>query len=654
MSPRTVVSVVWVLLPLSFAAGGEASGAGASSSTGFAGIFGDHMVLQRDAPVRVWGRAPPGQHVTIELAGASRETAADGGGEWQVELPAMSAGGPHRLTLRADGKVADEVGDVLLGDLWLCSGQSNMEFPVARASGGAEAAALQAPEIRLVTIPKESAAASRAAFGRALHWRVAREESVRDFSAVCWFFAEALRERQRVPLGLLHASWGGSRIEAWLGANALRDVGGFDAGLELLRAYAADPHSGSARFAETWERWWRGSSGAGPAPWLDEATGWRPVPQPLRDWKAWDDAALAAHDGMVWFRNSFELDPAQADAAAVLALGGIDEVDLTWVNGRFVGTRFGWGTERRYPVPARFLRAGHNTVTVNVLSTWGSGGLLGPGGRVALELDGGGRVRLADGWTYRKVPAETGLPPRAPWEPISGLTGLSNAMIAPLGALPMTGALWYQGESNAGDAGTYERLLAALIKDWRSRFGESLGFVIVQLPNFGATTTEPVESGWARIRDAQRRVAESDPRAGLVVTLDAGDDRDLHPPNKSIVGRRAAEVARALVAGAPAIVDGIGPARAYRQADRIVIELAPANERLVVVGDDRPVAFELCGEAGCAYADAVLDHNRIVLSSPAAAGAQRVRHCWADAPICNLYGASGLPVASFETRIREP
>lgn len=652
VATRRTAVLLSLLLPVSVAFADDAPRVEAGGRAAFSGLFGEHMVLQRDAPISLWGSASPGERLTVAFAGHSREAAADGTGRWQVLLPAMPAGGPHRLRLRSGGDVVQEIRDVLVGDLWLCSGQSNMEFPVSRASNGSHGPESAVPEVRLATIRHDSAVTPRTEFRTLPDWRVADREAVQDFSAVCWFFAQALHEAHGVPLGLVHASWGGSRIEAWLDDGALREVGGFGDRLGLLDAYADDREVGSERFATVWTDWWRSVSAGEPDPWrAGDAQEWRPVPGALRDWKAWGEPSLAAHNGMVWFRQSFELDDRQAKADAVLSLGGVDEVDLTWVNGTFIGTQFGWGTERRYAVPSALLRPGSNTVTVNVLSTWGSGGLVGPGERMALELADGGTVALGDGWHYRRVPPETGSPPSAPWQSINGLTGLSNAMIAPLGELPMTGALWYQGESNAGDAASYERLLAALAADWRGRFGESLAFVIVQLPNFGAPPTEPVDSGWAQLRDAQRRVAEADPRAGLVVTVDTGDDRDLHPPNKAIVGRRAADVAGVLAYGATGIVDGIGPLRAFRQGDRVALEFSPADETLVVAGDDTPVAFELCEETGCAYADAALEGNRVLLSG--ATGAERVRHCWADAPVCNLYGASGLPVSSFEIPIEE-
>jgi sialate O-acetylesterase len=299
------------------------------------------------------------------------------------------------------------------------------------------------------------------------------------------------------------------------------------------------------------------------------------------------------------------------------------------------------------------LQPGQNFLAVNVLSTWDSGGMLGPEDSVRLRFADGDSRPLAEGWEYREVPLEYGLPPRAPWESIGGLTGLFNAMLAPLQGLRLTGALWYQGETNAGDPAPYAGLLTALIEDWRRRFGGSLKFLVVQLPNFGARPAGPSESGWAAIRDAQRRVARADADTGLIVTVDAGDNFDLHPANKQVVARRAAEVARTMIFGERGIVDGLSPSRAVRRNNEIVIDFDLAGDSLRVVGDDRPIAFEVCtnDQPSCRYVEARLRENRIHLAGVGLQDATRVRHCWADAPICNLYGASGLPVGSFEIAI---
>ena len=621
----------------------------------FAGVFGDRMVLQRDQPIVVRGQGAPREALTVTIAEASRTTSVDSSGHWQVVLPPMPAGGPYELTLQDDRSTVRVIRDVLIGDVWLCSGQSNMEFPVARATGQVAPRSGKVAEIRLATVQHDSRVLPQREHAVAPEWTIAGENSIREFSAVCYFYAEALQEGHPVHLGLVHASWGGSAIETWLSAEALRQAGGYDAQLDLLQAYANDERAGTERFGVIWEDWWRRAEPK-VQPWMtpgSEPSGWKAAPAEMQDWNHFGDASLADHRGMVWFRKSFQLSSAQAERDAVLDLGGIDEVDVVWINGEFVGTGFGWGTPRMYTLPRGSLRAGTNTVTVNVLSTWGAGGMLGPNARVELRFADADAVLLGEGWTYLKVPAEYGQPPRAPWHPIGGLAGLYNAMIAPLQGLKFAGVLWYQGESNAGDGKRYEGLLTALIADWRQEFGDALPFVIVQLPNFGDLPIAPSESGWAEIRDAQRRVAQDDPDTGLVVTIDAGDNADLHPPNKQIVGQRAADVARGLLFGEDRIVDGLSPASVSRQSSEVLVEFDPADDTLVVVGDSRPVAFELCADeaASCTYADARIEGNRIYLSAPAAEGASRVRYCWADAPLCNLYGESGLPVGSFEMRL---
>lgn len=616
-------------------------------------VFGDSMVLQRDRPIELWGAAAPGETVRVTLAGVAGSGQADEGGNWRITLPAMTAGGPHELILRGADESLLSLADVLVGDVWLCSGQSNMHFPVAASSGKGRDTFDTRERIRLFTVPQESRPAPQTKFGQKPGWRIADAESIPGFSAACFFFALEFQKTRSVPLGLVHSSWGGSQIQAWMSAEALRETGGYDEPLAMLATYAADVSAGSAQFAAIWQQWWERVVSATVRPWepaAEDAGDWNALPA-MRDWKTFGDQSLADHNGLVWYREAFELDEKRVEHEAVLHLGGIDEVDVTWINGKFVGSRFGWGTERSYEVPPGVLRAGENLVVANVMSTWDSGGLLGPKETVRLEFGDGSQVSLAEGWEYRKVSLQYGLPPRAPWESVGGLTGLFNAMISPLQGLRFAGVLWYQGETNASDPGPYAALLEAMIEDWRARFGGSLAFLVVQLPNFGSLPPGPSESSWAAIRDAQRRVALADPATGLVVTIDAGDDADLHPPNKPIVGRRAANVARAMLLGEEGVVDGIAPLRVRRSGQEVILEFDPAVDTLIVVGDSRPVAFELCtGEpSSCRYAEARLEGSNVLLSGENAGDATRVRHCWADAPVCNLYGKSSrLPVSSFE------
>jgi sialate O-acetylesterase len=357
---------------------------------------------------------------------------------------------------------------------------------------------------------------------------------------------------------------------------------------------------------------------------------------------------------MVWYRRSFQLSPAQAAQPATLSLGGIDEVDQTWVNGRVIRNTFGWGTPRSYRLPAGTLRAGDNAVVVNVLSTWDAGGLVGPQDALALTLEDGTRVPLAGEWRYRPVPPAMGRPPRAPWEPISGLTTLYNAMIAPVGPYGLRAAVWYQGETNADQPAGYQERLGALMASWRSQFRDDLPFLVVQLPNFGAVPTRPSESGWSEIREAQRRAVAADPRAGLVVTIDIGERGDIHPVEKREVGRRLARAARHVVYGDATAPSGPVPLSATREASGIVVAFGAVEGGLVSYSSERAMAFELCGAGpgSCRFVAGQVGRERVVLPvTDAGSAPSRVRFCWGDSPLCNLSDGSGLPVVPFELRI---
>lgn len=621
-------------------------------------VFQDHAVLQRDQPIRVWGTVSPGERVLVRLGGDEATGKADAAGRWDATLPARAAGGPYILEARADSGTSQSISDILLGDVWLCSGQSNMEFPVGRSRGGEMAAAQSADDgIRLMTVPHLALPEPASRPDTPGTWRVASPQSVRTFSAACYFFALELRQSVPVPMGLVNASWGGSAIEAWMGPGGLKSAGGFDERLEVLRTYARDQDAANQKLGRIWESWWRSTPGGTPEPWQPATAGadaWPAVPEPMRNWKTWGVAELANHDGMVWYRRSFTLTPRQAGRPATLALGGIDEVDQTWVNGRVIRNTFGWGDPRVYPVPAGLLHAGENVVVVNVLSTWDAGGMTGPADRLALTFDDGTRVPLAGEWRYRMVPLEVGRPPRAPWEPIAGLTTLYNGMIAPLGPYGLKGVLWYQGETNADAPGGYQALLAGLMSSWREQFGAGLPFLVVQLPGFGPVPTVPVESNWSEIREAQRRAVAADPRAGLAVTIDLGERDDIHPTAKREVGRRLARAARRIVYGDAIVSSGPVPLTARHDAGRIVVTFGGVDEALVSYSSSHAIGFELCGDerGSCRYAPAAVEPTRVVIAPVEGQTLPtRVRFCWGPSPLCNLSDGSGLPVGPFEIRV---
>lgn len=617
-------------------------------------MFQDHAVLQRDRAIPLWGEALPGEELNISLNGVRAKAIADAQGHWQVQLTAVPAGGPYRLTARAQSGVEQSIADILVGDVWLCSGQSNMEFPVANSLNAArEIAASANDQIRLLSVAHDTHPTPLEHFQNPVAWAVAGPTTIRDFSAACYYFARDLQKSVHVPMGLIHASWGGSRIEPWMSDAALRVAGGFDRDLDLLKIYAADVRAGNERMGALWEAWWRSHAPMGSTPWKAVAEGdWREVPEPMRDWKTWGVAELTNHDGMVWFRRAATLSKSQAAGDAELSIGAIDEVDETWVNGRPLANSFGYGTERTYAVPTGWLHAGDNSIVINVLSTWDAGGMYGPPEHLALRFADGSAVPLGGHWRYQFVPESMGFPPRAPWESVSGLTSIYNAMIAPLLPYGLRGVLWYQGESNAGEAGHYQALLTNLMADWRQKFGVDLPFLIVQLPSFGAPSPVAGPSAWANLREAQRRVVAADKNAALAVTIDTGEAQELHPPNKQAVGARLARAAKHLVYGQPVSPSGPTAHAARPNGGRILVSFDDVEGQLVVYGALRPIGFELCGEAAnsCRFVDAALSGNEVLLEA-STMSATRVRFCWGDAPVCNLYDKSGLPAGPFEIAI---
>ncbi len=628
-------------------------------------IFQDHAVLQRDHPVRLWGTTSANDEVRVSFANHSLTARADAAGEWTATLPSMPAGGPYTLTARS-GEQTQTVNDVLVGDVWLCSGQSNMVVQVHRALDSRSEIANSANDtIRMVTIANAVSPKPLRSFQSPVEWQVAQPKTVPEFSATCYYFARELQKTTRAPMGLITAAWGGAKIEAWMSEGALRAAGQYDAALDVLKLYATDQDAAAVRWGEMWQSWWqRTPSTRGITdPWLvkPNASQWRDAPPALGPWEHWGVPELAAYNGMVWYRTTVSLTAGQAKQRARLSIGRVDEVDQTWVNGKAVGNTRGFngeepsGPDRIYLLPAGTLEAGENVIVVNVLDTYATGGLVGPASSRALHLADGTTIPLDRPWRYQIAPKDIGTALRAPWESVAGLGTIHNAMIAPLDRYTIRGAAWYQGESNTEEASRYESLLRGLIADWRNKFGADLPFLIVQLANYGAPPTTSVESGWAELREAQRRVAAADPRAGLAVTIDIGDRYDIHPANKQEVGRRPARAARHVVYGESAPASGPVAARAVRDGDQVIVTFTDVTNRLVAYSATEPVGFELCGATrnSCRFTRAALEGNRAILS-PAGASATRVRFCWADSPVCTLFDGSGLPAGPFEMTIDAP
>ncbi len=616
------------------------------------GVLTDHAVIQRGQPIALTGEAAAGETVMITLAGRSVTAKADRAGRFAAELPALDAGGPYDLTIAAQSGAA-VLHDVLIGDVYLCSGQSNMELAVSEAQDLIpDAHAPVDAGLRLLTIPKRAAATPVARLDDAVRWTVAGPTSQPAFSAACFYMAQALRRSAAVPIGAIHSSWGGSRISAWISDPALRQAGLGDQA-DLLALYARDPAAANRRAMTLWETWWRTGSGdaVGREPWQPGATrDWQAVPA-MTNFETWGIADLASYNGMLWYQRSVEITVEQARGPATLVLGTIDDADRTWVNGIGVGGSSLASQSRVYALPVGTLKAGRNVITVNDDDVYAYGGMTGPADTMRITFGDGSSVPLGDGWRYAKAQRIAGSAPRVPWDDINGAGTLYNAMIAPLGRTRVAGIAWYQGESDTGIPG-YDQRLTALIADWRTRLGSpQAGFAIAQLAGYGAPSFAPGESGWATVRDAQRRVAAADRHAGVAVTLDIGDALDIHPGEKHAVGQRLAQVMRATVYGERIAPSGPALARAQRAAGGgVALDFSGVTGALHAKSAREAIGFELCGAAAasCRYASGTVVGSQVTLPGDGQP-VTRVRYAWSDAPAINLVDDAGLPVGPFET-----
>ncbi|MCQ8186089.1 sialate O-acetylesterase [Parvularcula maris] len=620
------------------------TGGGASAELTIDHPWMDGAVIQRGQSVVLSGRTDSAS-ARLRFGGNVYEAAVDAG-RWTVELPPLTARAGDGLTIEAGGEEL-RLEDVAVGDVMFCSGQSNMAWPVSRSTGRPDAELSTSADIRLLNVPLRHHAAEQAELPTGTRWQRASPEAVEAFSAVCWYTAERVMA-DGVPLGLVQAAWGGSQIEAWVPRDLLAELGGYETEIGLIETYRDNEAAAQRAFGAQWEAAWEEN---GARPWADGDFAERAVPEgEMRDWKTYGDPDADRHLGHVWFTKTVVLSKAEAEEAETIGIGLVDDIDATWVNGMFLGSTFSWSDQRRYELPDGLLTEGENVVTVNVLNGYGQGGLLGPSKDMTIELAGGEAVPIADGWSYEIVPAAPSAVPQPPWSSVTGFSTIHNAMVAPLGTLKASKAIWYQGESNTDHPETYQGLMSALVSSWKARFGPDLQTVIVQLPGFGQTLSEPSESGWAAVREAQRKAALADENTALAVTIDAGDATDIHPPNKVVVADRVSAAFEAMRTGSSG-GDGHGPTTpATRTRDDVVVHL-PAGSYEVKSGPS-PMALELCNEGGrCRWADGKLEGSTLILKAGNRQSASKVRYCWSDAPLCNLYRADGIPVSPFQVDI---
>lgn len=617
----------------------------------FYATFQDHAVIQRGKPVPLWGLTAPGAKVEISFAGKTATATADSGGRWNTVLPAMDAGGPYTLSAKSSDGTSQTLSDIMTGDVYLCSGQSNMELPLRLATNyDGELRDAANKNIRLFHVQRFTSPAPRDTFGAGADWAVLSPETAAEFSATCYYFGRDVQPAAGVAVGLIEDAWGGSAIQAWISNGKMAALGGYDDVLGIVKAYAKSPQDGDSKWRALVHGWFDSHDPAMKAspPWYDPAlddSGWN-EDVATGGWRSWP--RLAKFDGIVWIRKTVELSASDAAGAATLSLGTIGGSDLTFVNGTEVGAGEGYDVPRNYTVPAGVLHPGKNTIAIGMLH---GGGFLDRAEKMVLEPANGAAVALTGPWKWKiSAPAsQTGWLPHQPWLNQFGLSTLYNGMIVPLGDTQIRGIVWYQGETDTGQPGEYRRLLRALIEDWRSKFGAGTPFYVVQLTSYGPPRTEPGQSNWAELRESQRYVVDTTPNTGLAVIIDLGSPDNIHPQAKQEVGRRLALLARQQIYGQAVESHSPSPVSVTRQGKTITIRFDHVGAGLIAREWDRAVGFQLCTAPNdCRYTDGKVSRDTVTLDDTPKVKAASVRFCWADSPLCNLYSQEGLPAVPFE------
>ena len=622
-------------------------------------LVSDGMVLQRETKTHVWGWASPGEKVCVKFGGHTYKVIADAVGGWSVSMVALKAGGPYTMDISASNHIT--IHDILVGDVWFCSGQSNMVVPMERVKEKYpdEIAKADYPQIRNFFVPTLSDI-------RKVHddlppgkWAEANPKNVLAFGAVTWFFAKQLYDKYQVPIGIINSSVGGTPIQAWISEQGIKNISQYADRLTVLKDTAflnnilrrdAERKREDARLPKPTDK-----GLTGPKKWFDTSytpVGWHNFWLP----GYWADQGIRGLNGVVWFRKEIDLPPAMAGKPAKLFVGRIVDADETYVNGLLVGNITYQYPPRRYIVPAGLLKAGKNVIVVRVTNTAGKGGFV-PDKPYYLTT-GDGKIDLRGDWQYQVgevFPPKTSADNYNFFSAQNEPTGLYNTMVAPAVNCGIKGILWYQGEANTDKPAEYEQLLPALIADWRNKWNEGdIPFIYAQLPGFMEVGYSPRESKWAQLREAQLKTL-SVPNTAMAVAIDAGEWNDIHPLDKKDVGDRMALAAEKIAYGDKELISS-GPIyqSAKIEGNKIELTFTSTGSGLIAKGGGELNQFAIADETGkYVWANAVIRDNKVVVWSDDVQHPLYVRYAWADNPEgANLYNKEGLPASPFTTDTR--
>lgn len=632
-------------------------------------IVGNGMVLQRNVALKVWGWAEPGEKVTVSFVKRNYSTVTGKDGKWIVKLNPLKAGGPYTMVIKGNNKIV--LNDILIGDVWVCSGQSNMTHYLGRHAEryAKEIAEANFPQIRQFYVPEKALLSGPIENTPGLKWIAADPKTVLDFTVIGYFFVKKLYDKYHVPMGIINTCVGGTPIEAWMSEEGFKEFP------DILKTVKQNQDTAYVNgLTRQTRQSFRNAGGmqmqkkeidkglSDSVKWFD------PAYVPL-NWKRinipgyLEDQGVRNLDGVVWYRRVINVPASMTGVDAVVKLGRIVNADEFYINGQKVGNTTYEYPQRVYKVSSGVLKPGNNIFVIRVTNSGGKGGFVPD--KPYFLLSAGDTIDLKGDWYYkvgevtqrrRFAGSNSRVPMAMPVSAQNSPTGLYNGMIAPYTNYAVRGFLWYQGEANADKPLLYKKYLSAIINDWRSHWQlGDLTFLIAQLPNFMDVNYSPEESNWAEMRQVQLETAENSPMTGLGINIDLGEWNDIHPGNKKPVGERLALQAMKITYGEKNMVTS-GPVRksARLEENKIVISFDNVGSGLVSGNGETLSHFAIAGENGrYEWANAEIRNNEVVVWNDQIVNPKSVRYAWADNPdFANLYNKEGLPASPFQISLK--
>lgn len=619
-------------------------------------LISNGMVLQRNEELKIWGWAAPDENVQLKFNSKVYDAKADGLGNWMIMLPKQKAGGPFVMEFNASNSIT--VSNIMFGDVWVCSGQSNMELPMERVKekyGEAIETATNSNIRQFLVADKYNFKKEETDFDSG-SWVSCSPENVMNFSAVAYFFAKAIYEKENVAIGLINSALGGSPVESWMSEKALQSFPEAHQEAEKFKddALIAEITKSDQKRSDDWYA----ELNAKDKGFDNGKPIWSLINTNTADWKQmqipgyWANESLGNINGVVWFQKEITVPKSFEGTTAKLYLGRIVDQDFVYVNGALVGTTGYQYPPRRYEVKAPILKEGKNTITIRVINNSGQGGFVMD--KPYYLTVGKDTINLKGNWNYKlgaEMPALAG-PTFIRWKP----EGLYNAMIAPLLNYKIKGVIWYQGESNTGNPSGYKEAFSRMITDWRTNWNQgNFPFLFVQLANFMETKSNPTESNWAKLRQEQYETLAV-PNTGMVVTIDIGEWNDIHPLNKETVGKRLALQARKLGYNEKKLVALSPSPKSFKfENKQVIIDFKDIGKGLIVKNGAELKSFAISNDGKIfVWAKATIKGNKIIVSNSEIKNPTVVRYAWADNPAdANLFSKEGLPATPFEIKKRE-